>query len=133
MGRSSATGSASRAKFEFIRKMRAAQNFLNHQFEYRQDSIDADRSIHDRAKSAVWFTPAIVQGFNVKDCAELGPESCERLKGAVDEFRKVVSRTESGQPPSVDQVENGRKALEKILLIIAAAYLGEPRESFMVR
>jgi hypothetical protein len=94
------------AKHEFLNQLRHARNLFFH-------APDANGS--GLGRSAIWLTPASVQGFHKDDFAELPPAQQDELEQAVAEFSSIASQVPASGTPSDEQVRDASVALKRIL------------------
>jgi hypothetical protein len=116
------------AKQEFLRYLRVARSLFAHQ-RVQADSplanTEAAEAMINRAD--IWLTPKSVQGFDVGDFPELGPNRQRELQTAVREFLDIATRVPPKEPATLEQVRNARVPFERILEILAP-YLPTPQE-----
>jgi hypothetical protein len=120
------------AKQEFLRNFRVARNLFGHQ-RVQADSplIDAKVAESMINRADIWLTPKSVQGFDVADFPELGPDGQSALQTAVREFLEIATRVPPKEPAAFEQVRIARVPFTSILEILAP-YLPTPQEKQQV-
>ena len=107
------------AKAEFIKNFRTARNLFVHG-PIRAGSSGGPAAANDQrfARTAIWFTPKSVAGFDARDFKELSPQNRAILKNAVDDFLIAVGKVAPGAAPTAAQLTAAMLPFTQLMQIL---------------
>lgn len=116
------------ARHEFLENLRLARNlFTAPRLMVDDPTLDPQAWERLLFRRALWLTPRSVEGFDVDDFKELGPDRQRELDDAVREFLNVAKQVPPTATPTNDQYTRAAAALRKLLDFLAL-YVGMSEE-----
>jgi hypothetical protein len=107
------------AKAEFINNFRTARNLFVHG-PIRAGSSGGPAAATDQgfARTAIWFTPKSVAGFDASDFKELSDPNRAILENAVDDFLIAIRKVTPGNVPTAAQLADAMLPFTQLMKIL---------------
>lgn len=99
------------AKTRFLQNLKRARNLLLHRVALDHGTLDPAGVEAALARAAIWLNPSAVDGFDVRDFAELPPQLRNDLKGTVERFRAIAKQVSPTERATSDQLRDAASAL----------------------
>ena len=111
---------------EFILDVRrSARTLQNPNVEADSDAVDTDAIAKILHRAALWLTPKVVEHYDPDDFADEQTDQQNRLRLAVEEFRKLARQIPPDQPATVDHFMEGAERLRELIKVFGGMVLAE--------
>jgi hypothetical protein len=111
---------------EFILDVRRAAKILHKpSVPLDPDDADADAITGILNAAALWLTPKVVKHYDPDDFATWRQDQQDRLRLAVDDFKKLAGQVAAEKPPTVEQFLEGARRLRDLVKIMGEMVLEE--------
>ena len=92
----------------FLDVRRSARTLQKPNVEADSDAVDTDAIAKILHRAAQWLTPKVVVHYDPDDFADWQAEQQDRLRLAVEEFRRIARQVPPDQPATVESSWKGR-------------------------
>ena len=111
---------------EFILDVRRSARMLQKpNVEADSDAVDTDAIAKILHRAALWLTPKVVEHYDPDDFADEQADQQNRLRLAVEEFRRIARQVPPDQPATVDQFMEGAERLRELIKVLGSMVLAE--------
>jgi hypothetical protein len=93
--------------------------------EADSDAVDTDAIAKILHRAAQWLTSKVVEHYNPDDFADEQADQQNRLRLAVEEFRRIARLVPPDQPATVDQFMEGAELLRELSKVLGSMVLAE--------
>ncbi len=115
-----------RRREEFILDVRRSARMLQKpNVEADSDAVDTDAIAKILHRAAQWLTPKVVEHYDPDDFADEQADQQNRLRLAVEEFRRIAGLVPTNQPATVDQFMEGAELLRELIKVLGSMVLSE--------
>src|SRR5208282_3605161 len=111
---------------EFILDVRrSARTLQKPNVEADSDAADTDAIAKILHRAALWLTPKVVEDYDPDDFADEQADQQDRLRLAVEEFRRIARQVPPDQPATVDQFMKGAELFRELIKVLGSMVLAE--------
>ena len=93
--------------------------------EADSDAVDTDAIAKILHRAALWLTPKVVEHYDPNDFADGQADQQNRLRLAVEEFRKTARQVPPDQPATVDQFMEGAELFRELIKVLGSMVLAK--------
>ncbi len=104
---------------------RSARTLQKPNVEADSDAVDTDAIAKILHRAALWLTPKVVEHYDPDDFADEQADQQDRLRLAVEEFRRIARQVPPDQPATVDQFMKGAELFRELIKVLGSMVLAE--------
>jgi hypothetical protein len=104
---------------EFILDVRRSARTLQKPIvEADSDAVDTDAIAKILHRAALWLTPKVVEHYHPDDFTGWPKEEQDRLRAAVEEFRRIAAQVPADKPATIDQFTEGAHRFRDLINVL---------------